>query len=141
FPTRVSDRPGRGFRHSGPLPCALAGQRPGSRPNCPCIVSSNRQPVRVRGRSMSRYALAASLFALSALAVTTLSRPALTSEEESPILKGVIHVNFADAARQENGLNNIENILKTEPQAQLEVVIHGEGIALAVKDQSTHAKQ
>ncbi len=57
------------------------------------------------------------------------------------MLKGVIHVNFADAARQEHGLNNIENILKAEPQAQLEVVIHGEGIALAVKNQSRHAEQ
>ncbi len=57
------------------------------------------------------------------------------------MLKAVIHVNFADPDRQEDALGNIENILKSVPMAQVEVVCHGKGINIVVTDQSKHAEK
>jgi len=57
------------------------------------------------------------------------------------MLKGVVHVNFADPERHEDALGNIENILKAVPTAQIEVVCHGKGINLVVTKQSKHAEK
>jgi len=46
-------------------------------------------------------------------------------QESQPMLKAVVHVNFADAERQGHGLKNIANILKEAQDAQIEVVCHG----------------
>ena len=43
------------------------------------------------------------------------------------MLKAVVHVNFADVERQEDALGNIENILKAEPTAQIEVLRKQQG--------------
>lgn len=59
--------------------------------------------------------------------------------EKSVMLKAVVHVNFGEAARQEAGLNNIDNILKEADDTQIEVVCHGEGISLLTKKNSKHA--
>ena len=58
-----------------------------------------------------------------------------------PVLKAVIHVNFADAERQKAGLKNVTNILKEEKDAAVVVVCHGGGIGLLVKDKSEHADE
>ncbi len=55
------------------------------------------------------------------------------------MLRVVVHVNFADADRQGHGLKNIENILKEAGDTRAEVVCHGAGIALVVREQSKHA--
>ena len=57
------------------------------------------------------------------------------------MLKAVIHVNFDDAERQHSALGNLENILKEDPNAQLEVVCHGAGINLVQKSKGKHAEQ
>jgi uncharacterized protein len=61
------------------------------------------------------------------------------SEVGKPMLKAVIHINFADSERQKAGLKNVTNILKEEKGADIEVVCHGGGIGLLVKDQSDYA--
>lgn len=55
-------------------------------------------------------------------------------------LKVVVHVNFADAEAQGRGLENIQNIFKeVAGEPEMEVVCHGPGIVLLVKDRSKHA--
>ena len=61
------------------------------------------------------------------------------SQENQRMLKAVIHVNFGDAERQEHGLMNIENILKEVAEVQIEVVCHGEGIALVATKHAKHS--
>lgn len=56
-----------------------------------------------------------------------------------PILKAVIHINFTDSERQKHGLKNLTNILKEEKGAEIQVVCHGGGIGLLVKDKTGHA--
>ena len=63
------------------------------------------------------------------------------SEEGKTMLKAVIHINFTDSERQKHGLKNITNILKEEKGADIEVVCHGGGIGLLVKDQTDHADE
>jgi intracellular sulfur oxidation DsrE/DsrF family protein len=66
----------------------------------------------------------------------------LNAQEGKPMLKAVIHVNFADVERQKHGLKNISNILKEEKgSAELVVVCHGGGISLVVNDQTTEAPE
>lgn len=58
------------------------------------------------------------------------------------MLKAVIHVNFADADRQKHGLKNIANILAAvKDKVEIEVVAHGGGISLVVKDQTKNAEE
>lgn len=67
-------------------------------------------------------------------------QPKMPPEGAKPMLKAVIHVNFADAERQKHGLKNVANILKeVKGAAEVVVVCHGGGISLVVKDQSPHA--
>jgi len=74
---------------------------------------------------------------------------AAPGEENKPVpkgdpkmFKGVIHVNFSDAERQKHGLKNIANMLKeVGDKFEIEVVCHGSGIGLLVKDQSQHASE
>ena len=63
--------------------------------------------------------------------------------KESPkMFKAVVHVNFADAERQKHGLKNVANMLKeVNGAAEIEVVCHGGGIGLLVKDKSEHADE
>ncbi len=56
-------------------------------------------------------------------------------------MKAVFHINFTDSKRQKNGLKNVNNILKEEKGAEIEVVCHGAGIVLLVKDKSEHAEE
>lgn len=63
------------------------------------------------------------------------------SEGGKPMLKAVVHVNFADAERQKAGLKNVANILKEVKGAEIEVVCHGGGIGLLVRDKSEHADE
>lgn len=93
---------------------------------------------------MRRFALlavaAASLTAWLGLRGESGEQPKPPSEGAKPMLKAVIHVNFADAERQKHGLKNVTNILKdVKGAAEIVVVCHGGGIGLVVKDQSQHA--
>lgn len=64
------------------------------------------------------------------------------SKEGTQMLKAVIHINFDDRERQGHGLKNVENILKAVGEkSTIEVVCHGEGISLLVKDRTAHAEQ
>jgi len=60
------------------------------------------------------------------------------SEKGKSMLKAIVHINFSDSERQKAGLKNVTNILKEEKEAEIEVVCHGGGIGLLVKDQSEH---
>jgi len=62
-----------------------------------------------------------------------------SAAEASKMLKVVVHVNFADGEQQMGGLKNMANILKAVDTATIEVVCHGQGIALVVDGQSKHA--
>jgi len=77
--------------------------------------------------------------AAAALAWTIADRRASTAEPDRKPLKAIVHINFADTARHASGLRNIENILKAEPDARIEVVCHGAGIDVLVKEKSTVA--
>ena len=66
---------------------------------------------------------------------------AKASEGGKPMLKGVVHINFTDSERQKHGLKNVANILKEVKGAEIEVVCHGGGIGLLVKDKSEHADE
>jgi hypothetical protein len=57
--------------------------------------------------------------------------------EGKKTLQVVVHVNFPDAQRQGHGLKNVENILKdVHEDAKVEVVCHGAGIGLLVKNKT-----
>lgn len=77
------------------------------------------------------------------LVCVVIARAGTTNDNEgnTNMLKAVIHVNFADLDRQEDALGNVENILKSVPTVQVEVVCHGKGINLVVTDQSKHAEK
>ena len=55
------------------------------------------------------------------------------------MLKAVVHINFTDSERQKHALKNVTNILKEEKSAEIEVVCHGGGIGLLVKDMTAQA--
>lgn len=59
----------------------------------------------------------------------------------SSTLKTVVHLNYGDPERQGKALGNIENILKEDSKAVIEVVCHGDGIALVHKKESKHPEQ
>lgn len=66
--------------------------------------------------------------------------PLKALEETKPMLKSVVHINFPDSERQKAGLKNITNIMKEEKEAVIEVVCHGGGVGLLVKDNTAHAE-
>ncbi len=74
---------------------------------------------------------------------------AMLGQENKSILKGepkmfkaVIHVNFSESERQKHGLKNVANMLnEVKNNFEIEVVCHGGGIGLLVKDQSEHAAE
>lgn len=68
-----------------------------------------------------------------ALAQDPAPNPSPLFKVNEDMVKAVIHINFDDADRQEHGLKNIENILKEANDAQIVVVIHGQGISLLSK--------
>jgi intracellular sulfur oxidation DsrE/DsrF family protein len=79
---------------------------------------------------------------LVALGIALTACAALAAEpnaENSDMLKAVVHVNFAEADRQEAGLKNIENILKEAADAEIEVVCHGEGLSMLNSKESRHS--
>jgi intracellular sulfur oxidation DsrE/DsrF family protein len=59
------------------------------------------------------------------------------------LLRVVVHVNFADPARQAGGLKNVENILKTaaarQTRVEVEVVCHADGIVLLERAKTSAA--
>jgi len=58
---------------------------------------------------------------------------------EPKMFKAVVHINFSDSDRQKHGLKNVANMLKeVGDKFEIEVVCHGSGIGLLVKDQSQH---
>ena len=80
--------------------------------------------------------------AVAISAVDNQPQPEKSSRKENAVLKTVVHINFADSERQEYGLKNLENILREEgSKTEIEVVCHGAGISLLVKDKSSHADQ
>lgn len=97
---------------------------------------------------MMRLSLGVSRFGAVAVAVplamALIGRGDAGAREEKA-LKVVVHVNFADAARQGDGLKNVANILKAAAAAgettEIEVVCHSAGIVLLEKAKTTHAAQ
>ena len=80
--------------------------------------------------------------ALAASAVWLRADDKPAPKETPKMLKAVVHVNFADAERQKHGLKNVTNMLKeVKGAAEIEVVCHGAGIDLVVKDKSAHADE
>lgn len=82
-------------------------------------------------------------FLFAALVAGCSLQPAY-AEGERAAFKAVIHVNFADAERQKNGLRNVSNMLKEVKdisEGDIEVVCHGPGIGLLVKDKTPHAEE
>lgn len=61
--------------------------------------------------------------------------------EGKVMFKAVIHVNFDDADRQKHGLKNVANMLKEVKEGEIEVVCHGKGIGLLVKDKTDQATE
>ena len=58
------------------------------------------------------------------------------------MFKAVIHINFSDSERQKHGLKNVANMLQdVQGDFEIEVVCHGSGIGLLVRDQSDHAAE
>jgi intracellular sulfur oxidation DsrE/DsrF family protein len=67
------------------------------------------------------------------------SSESLHAPADGDELRVVVHVNFSDADAQSRALENIENVLKEAgEQATVEVVCHGPGIGLLVKDRTQH---
>jgi intracellular sulfur oxidation DsrE/DsrF family protein len=91
---------------------------------------------------MNRMLLTIVLLCGFALAVWQ-ARPSAGNEgDATAALRAVIHINFSDAEAQGRGLENIENIFKqVGDDATIEVVCHGPGINLLVKDDARHAKK
>lgn len=61
--------------------------------------------------------------------------------EGKATFKAVVHVNFDDADRQKHGLKNVSNMMKEVKQGDIEVVCHGKGIGLLVKDKTSLASE
>lgn len=91
---------------------------------------------------MNRILLATVLLCGFALALWQ-ARPSAGNEgEAAAALRAVIHINFSDVEAQGRGLENIENIFKQVGDGvEVEVVCHGPGINLLVKDDARHAKK
>ena len=77
-----------------------------------------------------------------------LMRTGIVAQEKTPpaevakLFKAVVHINFSDTERQKHGLKNVSNMLKAvKINFEIEVVCHGDGIGLLVKEQSKHAAE
>ncbi len=76
---------------------------------------------------------------LAVVAAGSRSQDRASPAEDQKVLQAVVHINFLDSERQGHGLRNIENILKEAKDGRIEVVCHGAGITLLVKDRTKHA--
>lgn len=83
---------------------------------------------------MSQYLPTALILILAAIV------PAGESSAADGPLKVVVHINFAETGTQAAGLRSVGNILKEEPQAEIEVVCHAAGIGLVEKARTEHAE-
>jgi len=55
------------------------------------------------------------------------------------MLQSIVHIDLADQDRQARGLHNVENILRSqEGSAVIEIICHGAGLGLVVRDKSAH---
>lgn len=86
-----------------------------------------------------KYLLALSAATVIMATIAIADTPA--KDKGARMLKAVVHINFNDSERQEHGLGNIENILKEVPNAEIEVVSHGEGITLLVTKETKQAEK
>lgn len=62
------------------------------------------------------------------------------SREDATTFKAVVHVNFDDIDRQKHGLKSVGNMVKGVQgvkEGDIEVVCHGKGIGLLLKDKSS----
>jgi intracellular sulfur oxidation DsrE/DsrF family protein len=57
------------------------------------------------------------------------------------MFKAVVHINFDDADRQKHGLKNVANMLNEVKSGDIEVVCHGDGVGLLVKEKTKHADE
>lgn len=90
-------------------------------------------------RWKSFFAVAIPSLILAAVAVAENQKSESQMTETS--LKAVVHVNFDDPERLEHGLGNVENVLKDVPDATINVVCHGAGIALLHRQKSAHVEK
>lgn len=87
-------------------------------------------------------AAAICLAVLFGIAAVTGEEGKSSTKGEPKMFKAVIHVNFSEAERQKHGLKNVANMLKeVGDKFEIEVVCHGTGIGLLVKEQSQHAAE
>jgi intracellular sulfur oxidation DsrE/DsrF family protein len=106
--------------------------------------NSSRIQTLARKPAVYPTALAVAGLAAFGLAVAFAATPGAgdSGAENDKRLLAVVHVNFADAERQEHGLKNIENILKqAHDGAEIEVVCHGPGIGLLVGAKTKQADE
>ena len=93
---------------------------------------------------MKRYIPLALVFAglIGSLSLRGASEDRIKASEGTKLmLKAIFHINFSDSERQKHGLKNVTNILKAENGAEIEVVCHGGGIGLLVRDQTEYADE
>lgn len=84
--------------------------------------------------------LALALMVVPAVAVDPDTKVAPTKGKT--MLRAILHINFDDKEKQGHGLKNAANFLKeVGTEGAIEVVCHGAGIGLLVKDRSAHAEQ
>lgn len=57
------------------------------------------------------------------------------------MFKAVVHINFDDTDRQKHGLKNISNMLGEVKTGEIQVVCHGAGIGLLVKEKTKYGDE
>lgn len=91
---------------------------------------------------MKQLLIAATVALLGGGVVVSQEKDKAVSLGEPQMFKAVVHVNFADSERQKHGLKNVANMLKeVKDHFEIEVVCHGGGIGLLVRDQTQHAAE
>ena len=57
-------------------------------------------------------------------------------------VRAVVHINFDNPQRQDHGLQNVEKILnECDEAAEIEVIAHGPGVSLLVRQQNGHSEK
>ncbi len=90
---------------------------------------------------MSRHSISMGIILMLGYAVAKAQPQPTTISKERLVLQTVVHVNSISPVRHGHGLRNIANVLKQEPDAQIEVVCHSDGIKLVVEGESRHTEK
>jgi intracellular sulfur oxidation DsrE/DsrF family protein len=93
-----------------------------------------------------KHRLATSLAAACVLVGTAFGGDSAVGEApggggEDAVFRAVIHVNFDDSERQKAALKNVTNMLDEVKSGDIEVVCHGKGLGLLVREKTQHAAE